>query len=329
VVPVRLALVLCVALLVTVDARLRRPPGDDEIYSAADDLPAAAANTAAANANNANTDEPEWPGGVTRAQHRIASLPGVAAADLTRRPLYGGHVPIYEASLRRRGTFYYLLAEKETEMTRTTVAAAASSSSASSSSDGNAPLIVWLQGGPGCSSVVSGAFGEIGPLVVDDDTGGDGNGGGGGVRWRRHRWSRRAHVLFVDQPVGVGFSRDDDSDNDVGGGGDNDNNVNDGGVDQGGYATSQAQVNVLFTAFLKRWFTLHPQHARRPVYFAGESYAGTFILHIMAHLTDATKKREDEKEADSGLDIDLRGALLGSAWLAPLTQTLSYVDFAR
>ena len=55
------------------------------------------------------------------------------------------------------------------------------------------PLIMWLQGGPGSSSTGFGNFEELGPLTVD-------------LKPRNTTWLRAANVLFVDNPVGTGFS---------------------------------------------------------------------------------------------------------------------------
>ena len=55
------------------------------------------------------------------------------------------------------------------------------------------PLIMWLQGGPGASSTGFGNFEELGPLTVD-------------LKPRNTTWLRAANVLFVDNPVGTGFS---------------------------------------------------------------------------------------------------------------------------
>jgi serine carboxypeptidase 1 len=55
------------------------------------------------------------------------------------------------------------------------------------------PLIMWLQGGPGGSSTGFGNFKELGPLDVN-------------LRPRNTSWTSVANVLFVDNPVGSGFS---------------------------------------------------------------------------------------------------------------------------
>lgn len=56
--------------------------------------------------------------------------------------------------------------------------------------------MLWLQGGPGGSSLF-GLFVENGPLMVNKD---------GNVTLREYAWNREFAVLYIDNPVGTGFS---------------------------------------------------------------------------------------------------------------------------
>ena len=60
----------------------------------------------------------------------------------------------------------------------------------------NAPLVMWLTGGPGCSSEVA-LFYEQGPWRLTQD---------GQVQENPETWSNVANMLFIDQPIGAGFS---------------------------------------------------------------------------------------------------------------------------
>jgi len=55
------------------------------------------------------------------------------------------------------------------------------------------PLVIWLQGGPGASSTGFGNFAEIGPLDTDQKP-------------RENSWLEHANLLFIDNPVGAGYS---------------------------------------------------------------------------------------------------------------------------
>ncbi|GFQ02240.1 serine carboxypeptidase-like 33 [Phtheirospermum japonicum] len=62
----------------------------------------------------------------------------------------------------------------------------------------NKPLLLWLNGGPGCSSIGFGAALELGPLKVAQN--------GVALEFNQHAWNKEANLLFVESPVGVGFS---------------------------------------------------------------------------------------------------------------------------
>ncbi len=59
------------------------------------------------------------------------------------------------------------------------------------------PVLIWFNGGPGCSSLL-GFFQENGPWVVDDDN--------GTIYANPFPWNKAANVLYLESPIGVGFS---------------------------------------------------------------------------------------------------------------------------
>ncbi|CAD6272767.1 unnamed protein product [Miscanthus lutarioriparius] len=60
------------------------------------------------------------------------------------------------------------------------------------------PLLLWLNGGPGCSSIGYGAASELGPLRVVRR--------GAALEFNEYAWHKEANLLFLESPVGVGFS---------------------------------------------------------------------------------------------------------------------------
>ncbi|CAG2183169.1 unnamed protein product, partial [Oppiella nova] len=63
----------------------------------------------------------------------------------------------------------------------------------------NAPVVLWLTGGPGCSSVFA-MFTENGPFRINKD--------GKTVELHDHSWNTVANILYLESPAGTGFSYD-------------------------------------------------------------------------------------------------------------------------
>lgn len=110
----------------------------------------------------------------------------------------------------------------------------------------NDPVILWLNGGPGCSLAI-GLFFELGPSSINAKL---------ETEFNPHSWNANASVLFFDQPVGVGYSYSDDPRDKI------DNT----------YAAGR-DVYV----FLELFFRKFPQFADKPFHIAGESYGGHYV----------------------------------------------------
>ncbi|MCO5612636.1 hypothetical protein L7F22_066905 [Adiantum nelumboides] len=138
---------------------------------------------------------------------------------------YGGYVTV-DASAGR--ALYYYFVEAET-------------------SPSSSPLTVWLNGGPGCSSLGFGAFTELGPFFPTPK---------GDLKKNDHAWNKYSNVLFVESPAGVGFSYSNASADYI------PSHVND---------VNTAKDNLMF---LLGWLKKFPEYKGRPLYITGESYAG-------------------------------------------------------
>ena len=62
---------------------------------------------------------------------------------------------------------------------------------------GSAPVVLWMTGGPGCSSELA-LFAENGPYAVGAD--------GETLSVNEHGWDQVSNLIYVDQPIGTGFS---------------------------------------------------------------------------------------------------------------------------
>ncbi|XP_004930887.1 venom serine carboxypeptidase isoform X1 [Bombyx mori] len=150
------------------------------------------------------------------------------------------------------------------------------------------PWIIWLQGGPGASSLY-GLFTELGPFFVTEDN---------HLEEMKYSWGKNHSLLFIDSPVGTGFSFTDDD---------------------RGYATNQTTIGENLYTALQQFLTLFPELRKAPLTIAGESYAGKHIpslgVQILWH------KEEDDP-------INLNGLAIGNGFIDPLTLQ-RYSHFVR
>ncbi|KAM5352462.1 hypothetical protein ACJ41O_005185 [Fusarium nematophilum] len=149
--------------------------------------------------------------------------------------------------------------------------------------------VIWLNGGPGCSSE-DGALMEIGPYRVKDKD---------SLVYNNGSWNEFANLLFVDNPVGTGFSL----------------------VDTDSYLHELNEMADQFVEFLESWFAIFPQYDQDDIYFAGESYAGQYIPYIARAILDRNKK-------NTKTPWNLKGLLIGNGWISPVDQYPTYLTFA-
>lgn len=117
----------------------------------------------------------------------------------------------------------------------------------------NAPVVFWFNGGPGCSSL-DGFFYEHGPFeLISSDKAWAVN--GYALQLRPYRWNRIAHMVYVEAPVGVGFSY-------------HDKNLYNNDDD------NTAARNLLG---VEKFFELFPEYLKHDLFLTGESYAGVSI----------------------------------------------------
>ncbi|CAN0890260.1 Serine carboxypeptidase-like 17 [Linum grandiflorum] len=125
------------------------------------------------------------------------------------------------------------------------------------------PLLLWLTGGPGCSSL-SGLFFEIGPLQFEQL---EYNGSLPTLILRpQTSWTQVSSIIFLETPAGTGFS----------------------------YSTNPAvrpsdtlqasHVN----EFLRKWLMTHSEFMSNPLYIGGDSYSGITIPPIVQQLVIGT-----------------------------------------
>lgn len=147
----------------------------------------------------------------------------------------------------------------------------------------NDPVILWLNGGPGCSSL-TGLFFELGPSSINSTL---------KPVYNPHSWNSNASVIFLDQPVNVGYSYSSSS------------------------VTNTVAAGKDVYAFLELFFKQFPEYKKPDFHIAGESYAGHYIpvfaKEILSH--------EDRS-------FNLSSVLIGNGLTDPLVQYEHYEPMA-
>jgi carboxypeptidase C (cathepsin A) len=188
--------------------------------------------------------------------------------------MYSGLIEIDENS--RSNIFYWLIEAKK--------------------NSAELPLIIWLNGGPGSSSMI-GLFTEMGPLRFNKT----------GVMLNEDKsWTSVANVLYIDQPVGTGYSFTNDISK---------------------MASNQQTVANHFYKFIQRFLSEYTNYQKRAIYIVGESYAGKYIPNIAKKILD--ENRYIDKDERSHIKIDLRKIAIGNGLFDAKYQRAARKDLAK
>jgi cathepsin A (carboxypeptidase C) len=147
----------------------------------------------------------------------------------------------------------------------------------------NDPVVLWLNGGPGCSSL-TGLFMELGPSSINEK---------GEVVYNPSSWNENANVIFLDQPVNVGYSY------------------------SGGKVSNTVAAGKDVYALLTLFFKQFPEYAKQPFHISGESYAGHYIPVFAAEILSHKKR-----------NINLQSVLIGNGLTDGYTQYEYYRPMA-
>lgn len=122
------------------------------------------------------------------------------------------------------------------------------------------PITLWLNGGPGCSSL-DGLFYENGPLRFDSQNASK-------LVHFEYTWAKQSNMIYLEAPVGVGFSYSDD--------------VSD-------YRCTDDTTAADNVAALEQFFERYPSFKSREFFITGESYGGVYC----PTLAEAILKKKD------------------------------------
>jgi vitellogenic carboxypeptidase-like protein len=154
----------------------------------------------------------------------------------------------------------------------------------------SAPILMWLQGGPGGSSMF-GLFSENGPFYVSADSNST-------LEAREWTWNRNYHMLYVDNPVGTGFSFTDS---------------------ESGYSTAYWQAAENLYSAITQFFTVFYQYQKNDFYVCGESYGGKWGPSFAYKIHQENNAKNPPK-----VPINLVGISVGDGLMDPSTQFVGF-----
>lgn len=195
----------------------------------------------------------------------ITNLPGAPAVNFSQ---YSGYIVVNDT--HGRNMFYWFVE--------------------SQSNPAQDPLVLWLNGGPGCSSL-GGFLSENGPFFVNTD--------GKTLRVNDKAWNKITNVIYLESPSGVGFSTSQTPSD----------------YTTGDYQTAQDSV-----IFLQRWLLEFPSYQNRPLWITGESYGGHYVPNLAKAILEANAAGGSPK-------INLAGFQVGNAWTVAELDNKGAVDF--
>jgi len=150
------------------------------------------------------------------------------------------------------------------------------------------PFVVWLTGGPGWSSTLA-LLTENGPCSVNSD--------GESTKTNPYSWTEAAHVLWLDQPAGVGYSYGTEND------------------------TGEEMVSEDAYYFLQAFFQSHPEYVKSPLYIIGESYGGHYVPAISHRIW-----KGNQEKLKNTIELNYAGLAIGNGLTNPEEQYKWYPE---
>uniref|UniRef100_A0A914L712 Carboxypeptidase n=1 Tax=Meloidogyne incognita TaxID=6306 RepID=A0A914L712_MELIC len=149
------------------------------------------------------------------------------------------------------------------------------------------PLVLWLNGGPGCSSL-GGLFNELGPYLINKD--------GKTLRQNPYSWNKYASIIFLESPAWVGFSYKNIPKN---------------------VTTGDDEVVLANYAALKDFLKKYPSFKANPLFLTGESYASTYLSMLASKIVDNMKETL----------LNLKGVAIGNGVMSYIILQNTLLDY--
>lgn len=184
--------------------------------------------------------------------HQVISLPGIASFNFL---MYSGYLPIPNSNGKELHYVFYT----------------------SQNNPATDPLVLWLNGGPGCSSL-EGAFMENGPFVFSETN--------NSMYVNPYSWNTNASMLYIEAPAGVGYSVLGEASN----------------LNTGDNQTAADNLQALL-----QWFAYFPEYTNRSFFISGESYAGIYVPTLAYQILQYTNNTSNNSP------FNLTGFIVGNA----------------
>ena len=204
----------------------------------------------------------------------VTALPGLATAPPFRQ--FAGYLRITETK-----NIFYWYVEPDTTM-------------GTGVEPSSAPLTLWTNGGPGCSGLF-GFLAENGPFRPNQN--------GTGLVPNPLSWNSLSHMLYVEIPVGVGFSYSEDK---------ADYRIGDGQTARDNYLVIQC--------FLERFPHLRPHD----LFLTSESYGGHYLPQLAREIVVRNAALPKWKAAAEY--VNLKGFMVGNPFTDPVENMVGMVE---
>jgi carboxypeptidase D len=199
--------------------------------------------------------------------------------------MFAGFMPLdLDPENNREGSYFFWLVKRRPQVIKTPE-----------------KLVVWLNGGPGCSSMV-GMMWENGPFNIEE-------GGDSGLKYKLVRnpsaWNEEAHMLFVEQPIRTGFST---------------------AAKHTHRIRSEKDVAKDFYLFMQSFLKIFSDFRNVAFYITGESYAGSYIPWMADYILRL--QLEPRSLPKGSVMINLCGVAIGNGMIDFVAQEASYAEYA-